>query len=366
MKKLLLPLLAAHLTAFLLCGCTSDEPVQPEEQVPETIEEVKEPIVCTTPEDLDLLDGIVSVHPITLNEYLTKPESEYSADQLAYHDSELAKFPIYRIEYTVDDCTVYAHLTLPAEYDAENPAPLVITVDSGRGYRSIWNPASDVVNEIHHPLMATMYSKITEEVIRSDIAEDYSSITRSYAVLVCYLRETEPGTGFDEFGGDDVNDLVFWFDKLPSLSFIDQEHIYMVGDSRGAMQICLALREAPDSLIRAALSFSGAYDIADLYDFREDMRDELEKRIGGTPEECPEEYAKRSVINFANEINTPLLLVHNTGDKRVPYAQAAAFAEKLTQAGKTVEFITRDSDGHILSGSIEILEMLNRMLELYG
>ena len=83
MKKLLIPLLTAFMTAVLLCGCTSDEPVQPEEQVPETvetIEKVKEPIICTTPDDIAPLDGIVSVHQVTQNESPTRPEPESSAD----------------------------------------------------------------------------------------------------------------------------------------------------------------------------------------------------------------------------------------------------------------------------------------------
>lgn len=357
------------MTAVLLCGCISDEPVQPGEQVPETVEtvaEVKETIVCTTPEDIAQLDGIVSVHQVTLNEYLTKPESEYSADQLAYQDSVLQNFPIYLIEYTVDDCIVYAHLTLPAEYDAENPAPLLIVVYPGYGYKSIWNSVADAVNEVRHPGVAAAWSKATDEIVQSDLADEYSNINGSYAVLQCYLRETAPGTGFDEFGGNDVNDIVFWFDKIPSFSFIDQEHVYLTGESRGAMQVCLALREDKNSVIRAALSFSGAYDIAGLYDFREDMREELINRIGGTPEECPGEYAERSAVNFADEIDTPLLLVHGTGDKKVPCAQAEAFLKKLTEAGKTAELVTIDSENHIISSALEFLTMLNKMLELYG
>lgn len=370
MKRYLLPLLIAFLTAILLCGCTSDESVQPEEQVPETIEEAKEPVTCTTVEDIAKIDGVLSVEKIELEEYLTKPMSEYTPDQLVYQENTLAQFPVYRIEYTVDDCIVYAHLTLPARYNADNPAPLLINLHPGYGYKSLWNPVGDAVNEVSHPTTATVWSKLTSEILYSDPNGEYSNITDSYAVLECYLRETSPGTGFDEFGGEDVNDAVFWLDKIPYFEFIDQENIIMMGESRGAMQTALVLREDKDNVIGGALLFSGAYDIPDLYNSREDMRDELQKRIGGTPADCPEEYANRSAVNFANEINIPLVLVHSTEDAKVPYTQAEAFAAKLTEAGKTFELVTRsgekDTNKNGIFSALEFLGMLNKLLELCG
>ena len=49
---------------------------------------------------------------------------------------------------------------------------------------------------------------------------------------------------------------------------------------------------------------------------------------------------------WADEINTPLLIIHATGDEKVSVAQADKLTEVLEQAGKTYEYITFDGNSH--------------------
>lgn len=133
-----------------------------------------------------------------------------------------------------------------------------------------------------------------------------------------------------------MNDVVFWMDLADELGFVDREKIYMLGEWRGGMQTCLALLEDDENIIRAAVCVSGVYDVADTYEKREDMREMLTYRIGGTPEECPDEYVKRSAVTFAEQIDTPLLLIHSTGDEKVSYEHTAAFAAELEKYEKNM------------------------------
>ena len=65
-----------------------------------------------------------------------------------------------------------------------------------------------------------------------------------------------------------------------------------------------------------------------------EFRDELEVWIGGDPGSRQEAYASRSGITLVENLLTPLLIVHGTGDLRVPVEQADQYMRRAARAGK--------------------------------
>lgn len=82
------------------------------------------------------------------------------------------------------------------------------------------------------------------------------------------------------------------------------------------------------------------------YEERDDMKEVYRELVGGTPQELPEEYEKRSATYWADQINTPLLIFHTEADDRVSIAQAEQLAAKLKAAGKEYQFISDGAGGH--------------------
>ena len=236
----------------------------------------------------------------------------------------------YEILYRVDGCTVAAFVSVPDDY-TENPRPVLIYNRGGNGNFGA-SSALDIA----------MIAQLTNCVV---IASQY--------------RETKPGTGTDEFGGADVHDVTFWVDRVKDMGFADRDKAYMVGVSRGGMQTCLALQADTEGVISKAVCVSGVYDLAATFESREDMRQMLTRRVGGTPTTAPRAYTARSAVDFAAELRIPLLLIHSRGDKQVDYAQATAFAEKLEQAGKDYDLITRETASH----GVETLDEWARIME---
>ena len=276
-----------------------------------------------------------SIQSVTRDEYeaLTSVDlSKLPTEAANLYRGILEGIVTYQILYYVDGCTVSAFISVPKDYTAKS-YPTIIYNRGGNGNFSANNATS-----------IASYAYTTDCIV---IASNY--------------RETVPGNGKDEFGGNDVHDVVFWMDMLPQLDFVNKDDVYMIGESRGGMQTCLSLLEDDKNVIKAAACVSGVYDVTNSYNSREDMREMLARRIGGTPEECPEEYAKRSAVTFADKINTPLILVHSTGDTQVPYTQAQAFASELASAGKTYELITRENAYHSLTSPAELLDIFNRL-----
>ncbi len=292
------------------------------------------PAVYTAVEQLAEDKAVTTVRAIVHTELESMDMSQFPENYAAALMGVRDRIQTYEVLYRVDGCTVAAFISVPKDY-TDSTRPLVIYNRGGNG-----NFGASSALEI--AIMAQM----TDCVV---IASQY--------------RETKPGTGTDEFGGADVADVTFWADRVKEMGFVDTERVYMVGVSRGGMQTCLALQADRDHVIRAAVCVSGVYDLAASFESREDMREMLTRRVGGTPTTAPEAYAARSAVTFAADLQAPLLLIHSKGDQQVDYSQATAFAEKLAQAGKTFALMTRETASHGLETIDEwesILEWLTK------
>ena len=279
--------------------------------------ETEIPVGYSTVEQLAEDDAIIRIERVGYDDLEGMDMSQLPESYAAILRGICERIHTYQILYRVDDCTVAAYVSVPTDY-TEQTRPLILFNRGGNGNFGAYS-ASGI----------GMIAQMTDCVV---IATQY--------------REAEPGTGTDEFGGADVDDVLFWVDRVKDMGFVDPQNVYMVGESRGGMQTCLALRADKDRVIRAAVCVSGIYDLFATYEQRADMRDMLAYRVGGTPTSAPEKYEARSPIRFVDEIEVPLLMIHSTGDEKVDYSQAAAFAEAMQDSGKTYELITRETASH--------------------
>jgi len=78
------------------------------------------------------------------------------------------------------------------------------------------------------------------------------------------------------------------------------------------------------------------------------MKRMLNNLIGGTPYNKPEEYKKRSAVNWADEIDVPLLILHAENDDQVDITQAERMINELDEANKEYDYYIYDRGGHDL------------------
>ena len=102
-----------------------------------------------------------------------------------------------------------------------------------------------------------------------------------------------------------------------------------------------------DKRVKKIIVCSGISDLFVAFNEREDkMKEVLVRCIGGTPEEMPEEYEKRSAVCWADEIKIPILIIHSKGDKQANFeTQAQAIYDKLKD-NTDCTFITYEDDMH--------------------
>jgi len=165
--------------------------------------------------------------------------------------------------------------------------------------------------------LKTLYSLIYSA---SKLAEE------GYVVIASCYRED------DEFGGNDINDVLNLTKTVKELQKSDSERIGMLGWSRGGMMTYLALQKS--NIIKTAVIGNGPTNLVQLIIERPEMETEVcAKLIPNYENNKKHELEKRSVLYWVDELdkNASLLILCGTEDKRVNPNQAENLAIKLTE-----------------------------------
>lgn len=203
----------------------------------------------------------------------------------------------YSFNYDVDGTVVQGYISIPNDCNAENTYKCILYNRGGNA-------------NIGH-LEDTDTARISAATNRIVIASQYRKD--------------------DEFGGDDLNDVIKLIDLCENFEFADMTDFTAAGVSRGGMMTYMAART--DSRIKRIVSISGVSDLTAAYNDRDDMKKVLNNFIGGSPETLPQEYEKRSAICWADEITVPTLIIHSTKDQQVCYSQAEDMYNALIENG---------------------------------
>ena len=161
--------------------------------------------------------------------------------------------------------------------------------------------------------------------------------------------EDPSGPKGDQFGGQDVRDVVKLMQLVNRIPEADPDKVVMVGASRGAMMSFLAARQAPR--IRAIAVIAGVSDLnADLAR-NPRMERVYQHRIPGYATDKHGTLAARSVIHWAEHLprTMPVLIVHGALDNRVHVSQSVSLHKRLKQLAHPSKLVIYPQGDHHLS-----------------
>lgn len=122
--------------------------------------------------------------------------------------------------------------------------------------------------------------------------------------------------------------------------------VFLVGGSMGAMSVLVFAMLHPD-LIAGVASNNG---IADIFEFKHSSKegeDTIIKAYGGTKEEVPEEYRKRSVEPNFRKLTMPVSFTTSGKDTSTPPESILRLYKKLEEIGpENVFLIHRENEVH--------------------
>ena len=190
-------------------------------------------------------------------------------------------------------------------------------------------------------------------------AEFFAS--RGYTLLEPNFRGSS-GYGFNfemasiqQWGGamqDDLQDAARW---LVQEYDVDKSKVCILGGSYGGYAALFAAAKQQETF-RCALSFAGVSDLEYLVrKARRFTNYKVVKKQIGTRSDLLEE---RSPINFAEQINIPVMLIHGHKDRIVDVHHSREMYQELLQNNKVVEYIELENGNHYMEIEANRLQVL--------
>ncbi len=172
-------------------------------------------------------------------------------------------------------------------------------------------------------------------------ANDFTCM-RNYTILMTTYRGGV-SEGVDEFGGaevSDVDNLIAYFPILQAKLGLEFEpkKIFMLGGSRGGMEMFLTLSRNPQYQVDKAASLSGLLELRACMAYRPDMRAMFIREFGLIPEENEEEWIRlRNPVANAKSLrkDLPILILQGTHDLRISLNEGLNMVSSLTESPVT-------------------------------
>lgn len=170
-----------------------------------------------------------------------------------------------------------------------------------------------------------------------------------YIVIASQYRGNSGSEGKDEFGGQDINDVLNLIPIIDNIPRADTARIGMYGWSRGGIMTYLALTKT--NRIKAAIIGGSPTDLQSLLDKRPEMEKVYTELIPNYLTNKKIELMNRSAIYCTDKLcrMTSYLILHGKNDSRVDYSQAANIVSKLKLQNIKVENVFYDNADHIIN-----------------
>lgn len=226
-------------------------------------------------------------------------------------------------------------------------------------------------NPNHHPLLI-IYRWGNEDFALMNPGVIFATY-KDYTVISSALRGGV-SQGKDEFGGADVDDMKNLMTYMPQIAKelsidLHPSCIFMLGPSRGGLQMFLTLSRFPElqQRVNKVVTLSAILDLHQLIKDRpQDMKLMLEQQFGlknGTQGESW--VAKRNPINTVPLIkkNLPILIVQGSNDQRISLSEGYHMVNALEQTGHDVNYWEVPNGDHTLTNTPMIMNKIALWLE---
>lgn len=178
-----------------------------------------------------------------------------------------------------------------------------------------------------------------------------------FVVFASMYRATFNREMEDDFGGDEVRDILNLMDLARHIPFADTSRWAMEGWSRGGMMTWLALRERHD--VKVVITLGGITDVAECCVNVPRIQATLQHIV---EKEGIEVLHNRSAINFAGELpsDCKYLIIHGTKDDVVSPRQATKLADKFLDLGLHFRLVLMEESDHYLKAKRKEVDALRK------
>jgi dipeptidyl aminopeptidase/acylaminoacyl peptidase len=194
----------------------------------------------------------------------------------------------------------------------------------------------------------------------------------NYTVLSSTLRGGV-SEGHDEYGGADVNDIHHLIAYLPSLAkelgiSLDPHCIYMLGLSRGGLEMFLSLARYPvlQNYVNKVVALSALLDLhRQIEDRPDDMKEMFKHHFGFTASNAKQWIAQRDPLETIPYLkkSLPILIIQGTDDQRINPAEGRHMYQALKTDHHAVYYWEIPQGRHVLLNKPYIMEKISTWLK---
>ena len=174
-------------------------------------------------------------------------------------------------------------------------------------------------------------------------------VSRGYVV---FTPDIHYGVGYP--GRDAYNAVVSGAEALAKQSWVDADNMAIQGQSWGGYQVAYIITKT--DMFKAAGAGAPVSNMTSAYGgirwesgrSRQYQYEQTQSRLGATLNDSLHLYIANSPLFFANNVNTPLLIMHNDNDGAVPWYQGIEFFMSLRRLNKPVWMLQYNKEAHNL------------------
>src|SRR5882672_1387540 len=167
---------------------------------------------------------------------------------------------------------------------------------------------------------------------------------------------------WNDAGDGPGRDVMAGIEAVKKLGFVDEGKIAVTGSSYGGYMTVWLMGHA--RIWKTAIAGEPVTDELDQYNLG-DFNVSNGYALNGSPwiADNMKDYWKQSPIASFKEMNTPTLILHDTGDARVPITHSYRLYHALRDNGVPVKFVTYPVAGHTPPDPVRLLDTYRRWAE---
>ncbi len=175
---------------------------------------------------------------------------------------------------------------------------------------------------------------------------------RDFAIANINYRLVQNGNFLFPTQEEDVKTAIRFLSNMAD-SFRVAKKFVLIGESAGAQLALQNAFKSGHSLIRGAIGIGTPANIEEWYKNPPNpgIRNLLEEVIGGTASAFPDRYCNATVYKSVSSQSPPTLLIHGINDGVVPFSQAEALTQKLSDSSIKVKLIPVQHELHNFSAA---------------
>lgn len=216
-----------------------------------------------------------------------------------------------------------------------------------------------------YPVIIDQYSGPASQTVSDHWSFGWNQLLAQEGIIVVGVDPRGTGARGEEFrkmtylqlGKYETIDLIETGKYLQTLDYVNAEKIAVWGWSYGGFETLLCLTKGPET-------FAAGIAVAPVTNWR--YYDNIyTERFMRKPQDNAEGYDDNSPINFAENLEDPLLIVHGTADDNVHLQNTKEFVEALVQNGKQFRMFEYTNRNHSIYGGNTRHHLYTMMLDFW-